>query len=132
MPIARKHFNANCEEAFKFYEQHLGGKIEAIHTFAGSPVEKQLPPEWRNKVMHIRMKVGTTVLMGSDAPEGHYQSPQGFSVSLSLKDAAEANRVYEALSANGAVHMPLQQTFWAKRFAIFTDSFGIPWMIHCE
>jgi len=82
--------------------------------------------------MHIRMKVGTTVLMGSDAPGGRYQSPQGFSVSLNLKDAAEADRVYEALSANGAVHMPIQQTFWAKRFAMFTDSFNIPWMINCE
>lgn len=126
------NFNGNCEEAFKFYEQHLGGKIEALHTFAGSPMENQLSPEWRNKVMHIRMKVGTTVLMGSDGLGGRYQVPQGFAVSLNLKEAAEADRVYQVLSANGKITMPIQQTFWAKRFAMFTDSFGIPWMINCE
>jgi PhnB protein len=126
------NFNGNCEVAFKFYEQHLGGKIEAIHTFAGSPMENQLPPDWRDKVMHIRMKVGTTVLMGSDAPGGRYQAPQGFSVSLNLKDAAEADKVYQALSADGAITMPIQKTFWAARFAMFTDRFGIPWMINSE
>jgi PhnB protein len=126
------NFNGNCEAAFKFYEQHLGGKIDALHTYAGSPMENQLPPEWRNKVMHARMTVGTTVLMGSDASSGRYQVPQGFSVSLNLKDVAEAERVFQALSANGTVHMPIQQTFWAKRFAMFTDSFGTPWMINCE
>jgi PhnB protein len=126
------NFNGNCEEAFKFYERHLGGTIEAVHTFAGSPMENQFPPEWRDKVMHIRMKVGTSVLMGSDTPGGRYQTPQGFSVSLNLKDAAEADRVYGALSANGNIVMAIQQTFWAKRFAMFTDSFGVPWMINCE
>ncbi|HWF38587.1 MAG TPA: VOC family protein, partial [Candidatus Acidoferrales bacterium] len=126
------NFNGNCEEAFRFYEKHLGGKIESIHTFAGSPMENQLPPEARNKVMHMRMTVGKTVLMGSDAPGGRYQSPQGFSVSLNLTDAAEAEKVYAALSANGKVLMEIQQTFWAKRFAMFTDQFGIPWMINCE
>jgi PhnB protein len=126
------NFNGNCEEAFRFYEKHLGGKIEAVHTFAGSPMENQLPPEARNKVMHIRMTVGKTVLMGSDASGGCYQAPQGFSVSLNLNDAADADRVYEALSANGKVLMEIQQTFWAKRFAMFTDQFGVPWMINCE
>ncbi len=126
------NFNGNCEEAFRFYEQHLGGTIEAIHTFAGSPMENQLPPDWRNKVMHVRMKIGTSVLMGSDAPGGRYQAPQGFSVSLNLKDTAEADRIYDALSANGNILMAIQPTFWAKRFAMFTDSFGIPWMINCE
>ena len=125
-------FNGNCEAAFKFYERHLGGTIEAIHTYGGSPMEDQLPPEWRDKVMHIRMKVGTSVLMGSDAPGGRYQAPQGFSISLNLKDAAEADRIYRALSVNGNIVMAIQQTFWAKRFAMFTDSFGIPWMINCE
>jgi PhnB protein len=126
------NFNGNCEEAFRFYEKHLGGKIESIHTFAGSPMENQLPPEWGNKVMHIRMKVGTTVLMGSDAPGDRYQAPQGFSVSLNLKDESEADRVYAALSMKGKILMEIQQTFWAKRFAMFTDRFGIPWMINCE
>lgn len=126
------NFNGNCEAAFKFYEQHLGGKIETVHTFAGSPMENLFPPNWGNKIMHIHMKVGSTVLMGSDAPPERYQPPQGFFVSLSLNDVAEAERVFQALSANGTVHMPIQQTFWAKRFAMLNDSFGIPWMINCE
>lgn len=126
------YFNGNCEAAFKFYEQHLGGKIEAMMTHAGTPAEAQTPPEWRDKILHARMTVGGTVLMASDAPPGHYQAPQGFSVSLNLKDAAEADRIFAAMSKNGNVIMPIQKTFWATRFAMFTDSFGIPWMINCD
>ena len=126
------YFNGNCEAAFKFYEQHLGGKIEAMMTHAGTPAEAQTPPEWRDKILHARMTVGGTVLMASDAPPGHYQVPQGFSVSLNLKDAAEADRIFDALSKNGNVIMPIQKTFWATRFAMFTDSFGVPWMINCD
>ncbi|MGA8287813.1 MAG: VOC family protein, partial [Acidobacteriaceae bacterium] len=85
-----------------------------------------------NKVMHIRMNVGTGVLMGSDGPGGRYQVPQCFAVSLNLKDPGEADRVYAALSADGQIQMAIQQTFWARRFAMFTDKFGIPWMINCE
>lgn len=126
------YFNGNCEAAFKFYEQHLGGKIEAMMTHAGTPAEAQTPPEWRDKILHARMTVGGTVLMASDAPPGHYQAPQGFSVSLNLKDAAEADRIFAAMSKNGNVIMPIQKTFWATRFAMFTDSFGVPWMINCD
>ena len=126
------YFNGNCEAAFKFYEQHLGGKIEAMMKHEGTPAEAQTPPEWRDKILHARMTVGGTVLMASDAPPGHYQVPQGFSVSLNLKDAAEADRIFAAMSKNGNVIMPIQKTFWATRFAMFTDSFGIPWMINCD
>ncbi len=125
-------FNGNCEEAFKFYEQHLGGKIEAMVTHADTPAEAQTPPEWRDKILHARMVVGGTVLMASDAPPGRQQTPQGFSISLGTKDIAEAERLFQVLSQNGKVQMPLQQTFWAKRFAMLTDQFGIPWMINCD
>ena len=70
--------------------------------------------------------------MGSDAPPQYYKKPQGFSVSLGLKDPAKAESIFKALSEKGAVEMPLQQTFWAKRFGMCTDQFGIPWMINCE
>lgn len=125
-------FNGNCEAAFKFYEQHLGGKIEAMMTHAGTPAEAQTPPEWRDKILHARMSIGGTVLMGSDAPPGRQQTPQGFSISLGTKDIAEAERLFQVLSQNGNVQMPIQQTFWAKRFAMLTDQFGIPWMINCD
>ncbi|MGH9616676.1 MAG: VOC family protein [Acidobacteriaceae bacterium] len=125
-------FNGNCEAAFKFYEKHLGGKIESMMKHAGTPAEAQTPPEWRDKILHARMTIGGTVVMGSDAPPPNYRTPEGFSMSLNLKDAAEADRIYQALSANGQIRMAIQKTFWATRFAMFTDQFGTPWMINCE
>src|SRR5579864_1205479 len=75
-------FKGNCEEAFKFYEKSLGGKIEAMLTHAGTPAEQHVSPEWRNKIMHARLAVGDAVLMGSDAPLDKFEEPKGFSVSL--------------------------------------------------
>jgi PhnB protein len=98
----------------------------------GSPAENGVPPEWREMILRARMTVGDQVLMGSDAPPGRYQKPQGYSVSIGVKDPAEAERIYQALAENGSVVMPLQKTFWAERFAMFVDRYGIPWMINCE
>jgi PhnB protein len=125
-------FAGDCETAFKFYERCLGGKIEAMMPHEGSPAAAHVPETWRNKIMHARLSIGDTVLMGSDAPPDRYQKPQGFSVTLGIDDPAEAERVFNALSENGTVHMPIQETFWALRFGMFVDRFGIPWMINCE
>jgi PhnB protein len=125
-------FNGQCETAFKFYEQCLGGKIEAMIRHTGTPAEQHVPPEWREKIMHARLAVNGEVLMGSDAPPDHYKEPKGFSVSLQFKEIKEAERVFHALAENGKVGMPLQQTFWAARFGTLVDRFGIPWMINCE
>ena len=79
------YFNGQCEEAFKFYEQLLGGKIEAMFPHAGTPAEQYVPPEWRDKIMHALLSVGGSVLMGSDAPPGHYhEASKGFSVNIGL------------------------------------------------
>jgi len=126
------HFNGNCEEAFKFYEQCLNGKIETMMPHTGSPAEKHVPAEWGSKILHARLVVGDAVLMASDAPPDHYSAPQGFSVALQIKDPAEAERVFQVLSENGKITMPFQQTFWALRFGMLFDRFGIPWMINCE
>ena len=126
------HFSGQCETAFKFYEKALGGKIESMMTHGESPMADKVSADWRTKIMHARLNVGDGVLMGSDAPPQYYKKPQGFSVSLSLKDPAQAESIFKALSEKGAVEMPLQQTFWAKRFGMCTDQFGIPWMINCE
>ncbi|HEX4022204.1 MAG TPA: VOC family protein [Acidobacteriaceae bacterium] len=125
-------FDGNCEEAFKFYAQVLGGKIEAMMPHTGTPMEKQTPPEWRDKIMHARMTVGDQILLASDAPPASYKKPQGFSVSLNIQDPAEAERVFHAIAESGTVHMPIQETFWAVKFGMFTDRFGIPWMINCD
>jgi PhnB protein len=125
-------FNGQCGAAFKFYEQCLGGKIEMIMTHADSPMAEQVPPDWRDKIMHVRMTVGDQVLMGSDAPPEHYEEPKGFSVSIGVDNPADAERIFNALAANGTVRMPLQKTFWAVSFGMLVDRFGVPWMINCE
>jgi len=125
-------FNGQCEAAFKFYEQCLGGKIEAMMTHVGTPAEQHVPAEWRNKILHARLTVNNQVVMGSDAPPDRYSKPKGISVSLQIKDPGEAERIFHALAENGTIQMPMEQTFWAVRFGAVVDQFGIPWMINCE
>jgi PhnB protein len=125
-------FNGQCEAAFKFYEKILGGKIVTIMPHEGSPMEGHVPSEWRKKILHARLVVGDQALMGSDAPPEHYQKPQGFSVSIGIKDTAAAERIFHALAEKGTVQMPIQETFWAARFGMLVDQFGTPWMINCE
>jgi PhnB protein len=125
-------FSGRCEEAFTFYEQVLGGKIVAMMRHEGSPMAEHTPPEWRNKIMHARLIVDGELLMGSDAPPEHYNEPKGFSVTLGIPVPADAERVFEALAKGGTVRMPLQETFWAARFGMLVDQFGIPWIINCE
>ena len=126
------NFNGQCEEAFKFYEQCFGGKIEAMLPHEGTPAAEHVPAEWQKKILHARLTIGDNVLMASDAPPNHFLQPQGFSVSIQLKDPAETERIFKALSENGKTIMPLQQTFWALRFGMCTDRFGIPWMLNCD
>jgi PhnB protein len=125
-------FNGQCEAAFKFYEKCLGGKIEAIMTFGQSPMAQQVPAEWGNKVIHARLKIGGMILLGSDPPPDRYQRPQGFSVSISVKEPAETERIFQELAQNGKVQMPIQKTFWSVRFGMLVDQFGIPWIVNCE
>jgi PhnB protein len=125
-------FNGQCEEAFKFYEQCLGGKIEAMLPHEGSPAADHVPAEWRSKILHARMVVGDQVLMASDAPPGHFQAPQGFSVNIGVSDANQAERIFHALAEKGKVTMPIAETFWALRFGMLVDRFGIQRMVNCE
>ena len=125
-------FDGTCGEAFRLYESVLGGKIDFIQTHGESPMKDQTPPDWRDKVMHVSMTVGGQVLMGSDAPPGHFQKPQGYSVSIGLDDPAEAERIFNALAEGGTVNMPLQKTFWAEAFGMLVDRYGTPWMVNCQ
>ena len=124
-------FNGQCEEAFKFYATCLKGKIEAMLTHEGTPAEAHVPAEWRKKIMHARLTVDGQALMGSDDPTGKYEPAKSFSVSLQINDPAEADRVFQALAEKGTINMPIQETFWAIRFGMLVDRFGIPWMINC-
>jgi PhnB protein len=126
------NFSGQCEAAFKFYAKSLSGKLENMMTYAGSPVESHVPPDWRQKILHARLSVGDQILMGCDAPPDRFEQPKGFSVAIQIKDPAEAERIFEALAEGGTVRMPLQQTFWAARFGMLVDRFGTPWMVNCE
>jgi PhnB protein len=123
-------FNGRCEEAFQFYHQVLGGKIEAMIRHAGSPAEAATPVEWRDKIMHARLNVEGAVLMGSDAPPDRYQQAKGFSVAINVEDPKEAERIFHGLAEGGNVGMPIQETFWAARFGMLVDRFGTPWMVN--
>lgn len=124
-------FNGECEAAFKFYEEVLGGTIEGMNTFAGSPAGEHAPPEWGNKILHASMKIGGSILMASDSPPGHYSKPAGIHVTIVLTDPAEGEKLFQKLSENGSVEMAYAKTFWSPGFGMCTDRFGIPWMINC-
>ena len=126
------NFNGQCEAAFKFYERCLGGKIAFTMTYRESPMADKVPSEWRKKILHVRLMVGDQALMGADAPPERYEKPAGFSVTIGIDDPADAERIFHALVEKGTVSMPIQKTFWAQRFGMLVDQFGIPWMINCE
>jgi PhnB protein len=123
------HYDGNCEAAFKFYEQAAGGKIEVMMLHEGSPAEAHAPPEWKKKILHARVSFDGHILMGSDAPPGHFQKQQGFSVTLHVDDPTEAEKKFKALSEGGEVNMAFAPTFFAKGFGMCVDQFGIPWMV---
>jgi PhnB protein len=124
-------FNGQCEEAFKFYENCLGGKIAMMIPYGDSPMASQVPPDWHNKIMHATLALSDQVLQGVDSPPESYQKPQGFSVTLHLDAAADAERIFAGLSENAVVQFALQGTFWALRFGMLVDQFSTPWMINC-
>jgi PhnB protein len=123
-------YDGKCEAAFKFYEKALGGRIDALLTYEGAPESMPTPPEWKKKIMHAKMTIGNEALMASDASPGHFRQPQGFSVSLQIQDAADAERKFNALAEGGSVNMPFGKTFWSNGFGMCVDRFGIPWMVN--
>jgi PhnB protein len=125
-------FNGDCETAFRHYAQCLGGRLGELFRYGGSPMADQAPTGWDDKIMHGSVAIGGQVLMGADVAPDQYEAPKGFSLSLQIKDTADAERVFCELSNGGQVLMPLERTFWADRFGMLVDRFGVPWMINCE
>ena len=126
------HFPGNCREALNFYAHTFGGRIAFAMTFGESPAARETPAAMRDQIIHGRLQFGNQALMGCDVPPERYQKPQGFNVLLTVAESAEAERVFAALAGSGSTTMPLAQTFWAQRFGMCTDRFGIPWMVNCE
>jgi PhnB protein len=124
-------FDGQCEAAFKFYEKCLAAQLGAIFRYAGTPISGQVPPEWRDKVMHGSLTVGEQVLTGGDVVPAQYDNPRGFSLSLQLTDTREVERIFHGLADGGRVTVPLEKTFWSPLFGMVVDRFGIPWLINC-
>ena len=125
-------FRGDCEAAFKLYERCFGGQPGSIFRYAGSPMADQVPPDWQDKVMHGTLTIGEQVLMGGDVAPGSYEQPRGFSLSIAIESTSDAERIFHELAEGGSVTLPLEPTFWAARFGMVVDRFGIPWMISCE
>ena len=126
------YFNGQCEEAFRFYEQRLGGKITFMMKYEGSPMASLGPADYANKILHAGLSLGDGLLEGCDALTGEYRKPQSFCVMFRPKDVAEADCIFGALAEDGTVRIPIGETFWALRFGMVVDRFGIPWLINCE
>jgi PhnB protein len=121
------NFAGTCAEAFRYYAQHLGGTIGMMMTHGQAPDQTHVKPEWRNLVLHARISLGGTELMGADIPGA--EPMRSAYLSLSVDSDAEAERVYGALSDGGQPLMPMQETFFATRFGQCRDRFGVNWMI---
>ena len=120
------NFRGCCEEAFRFYELHLGGRLTSIVRHGAQP-NQNLPPEWNGKVLHARLKLGSTILMGADNPNA--EPMRSAYLTLTPDGIEDAERIYGALSENGEIFMKLAETPFAKRFAMLRDRFGASWMI---
>lgn len=125
-------FGGRCEEALEFYKQAIGAKVEMVMRFDECPdpmPEGMLAPGFEKKVMHSSFWVGNSMIMASDGcnPSSKFE---GFSLSISVKDEAEADKVFAALSEGGKVTMPLEKTFWSPRFGMLDDRFGVSWMVN--
>jgi PhnB protein len=123
------NYGGNCEEAFTFYEKHLNGTITMMMRHGEQPGAEKVPPEWARAVLHARMDLGGTELLGADIPPDRFQPIRSAYLSLTLGSDAEADRVFALLSDGGQIFMPMQETFFASRFAMLRDRFGTSWML---
>lgn len=130
-PSINLTFNGECDAAFALYQQCFGAAVTFRLEWSAPEMGDAAPADWRDKVAHATLTMGGTTLHGSDALPAHYERPQGFHLQINLDDADAAERMFAQLADGGRVNMPLQETFWAKRFGSVVDRFGIPWAINC-
>lgn len=124
------NFRGNCEEAFRFYERELGARVTSLQRHEELPFPGNTPPEWGPKVLHARLELGGTVVMGADIPGA--EPMRSAYLSLRVGSAEEAERIYALLTDGGEVFMKMEETFFAERFAMLRDRFGISWMLMSE
>jgi len=121
------NYPGNCEQAFRFYEQHLGGRITMLMKHDQAPDTSQLPADWKNAVLHARLEIGNTILMGADIPNA--EPMRSAYLTLRLNSAKEAEQIYALLADGGQIFMKMEETFFASRFAMLRDKFGTSWML---
>jgi len=123
------NFGGNCEEAFRFYEKHLDGKITMMMNQSQAP---GAPSGAGNAIIHARMNIGDTVLIANDVPPSVFQKIRSVYIYISLDSAKEAERVHKLLAEGGEVYMPMEETFYATRFSQLRDRFGVSWSVIYE
>ena len=123
------NYGGNCRQAFEFYEAHLGGKITSVTTHGEQDDSSEVPPDWKNAVLHARIEIGDTMLLGADIPPVRFQPMRSAYLSLMVDSVDEAERIYALLSEGGQIFMPMEETFFAHRFAMLRDRFGTSWML---
>jgi PhnB protein len=125
-------FGEDCRQAFEFYAKVLGGKIEFLMTYGESPMAAQYP-EMKDRVIHASLVLPDGgAIQGADHPQHRAVKPSGFSVAVTVKDPAEAKKIFDALSEGGQVHMAFDKTFWSPGFGMLVDKFQVPWMVNTE
>ncbi|WP_343617415.1 VOC family protein [Flavobacterium sp.] len=129
-------FNGTCEEAFQFYKSVFGGEFPYIGKYKDAPAEEGevLSEEALNRIMHVSLPIGNTILMGSDSHPryGDVGFGDNFSISINTESTEEADRIFNGLSAGGKVEMPMNKTFWGAYFGMFKDKFGVNWMVNFD
>ncbi|PKM29885.1 MAG: hypothetical protein CVV07_09360 [Gammaproteobacteria bacterium HGW-Gammaproteobacteria-11] len=125
-------FPGTCREAMNFYAEVTGGQLEAMMTYAETPASEAVPAERHSDIIHASLNLRGRRLMGADMPGSDYQRPQGAQVHLEYDCEEQASRVFQSLAEGGEIIMPFEETFWAHRFGMTTDRFGVQWMISCS
>jgi PhnB protein len=123
------NYGGNCRQAFEFYAAQLGGRITMLTTHGEQPEARSVPPEWRQAVLHARLDLGGTVVLGADVPPDRFQPMRSAYLTLMLASVDEAERTYALLTEGGEIFMPMAETFFAHRFAMLRDRFGTSWML---
>jgi PhnB protein len=126
-------YSGQCEAAFRFYQRCFESVFETRATltrYGDTPMAAQVPDAWRDKIVHGNLAIGSATLAGADVLPADYAPPKGFYVLVDIAGVDNAERVFHALAEHGTIAMPIQETFWARRFGVVVDQFGIPWEIN--
>jgi PhnB protein len=125
-------FAGSCRAAFTAYHSILGGSLVTMLTYGESPMAGRVAPELHSQIIHATLRVGDLELTGVDIPPSEYRTPQGFFVTITVDDVAEAQRIFNALAEEGQVILGFKSTFWSPGFGVLVDRFGVPWELNCE